>query len=142
MHPGDRNLPFLPTLHQELLLKACLSEDDDTLTAWRAWSASTDLDEIDIGSLRLLPLLADKLRSLGVKDPAVEKYRGVQRLTWARNQLLFRAASALSKQLKAAKIPVMALKGIVLATTYYKTTSPRYASGEDRLAEVSCLAKS
>ena len=122
---SDKTSAFLPTPHQELLLKACLFEGEDALAAWQAWRGGTNLDLIDIGSIRLLPLLADKLQRLGVKDSAFGKYRGVQRRTWARNQILFRAAGLALGRLGEAQIPAMALKGVVLASTYYETMALR-----------------
>jgi hypothetical protein len=125
VHFSDKTPAFLPTPQQELLLKACLFEGEDSLAAWRAWRGGTKLDHIDIGSVRLLPLLTEKLRRLGVEDPAFDKYRGVQRRTWARNQVLFRAAGMALRRLKEAQVPTMALKGVVLASTYYETMSLR-----------------
>jgi Uncharacterised nucleotidyltransferase len=122
---SDRQLPFLPTLHQELLLKACLLNGAEALAAWQAWHNSTNLDYIDIHSIRLLPFLAAQLFHLGVEDPAFEKYRGVQRRAWAHNQLLFHAAAAILKRLKTEQIPAMALKGVVLASSYYESMSLR-----------------
>lgn len=121
----EQSLTFLPTPHQELLLKACLFEGDDAVIAWRAWRAGTHLDLLDNDLRRLLPFLADRLRRLGVRDPASEDYRALQRRAWAHNQLIFRAAGLLLKRLGTAEIPTMALKGIVLASTLYETMSLR-----------------
>lgn len=122
---GDRTLAFLPTLHQELLAKACLFEDEDARVAWQAWRASTKLDEIDVHSTGLLPLLADKVLRCGFDDPAYNKYRGVQRRTWLHNQLRLVAAATALRRLDAEKIPVMVLAGAVIASTYYETMSLR-----------------
>ena len=89
---------FLPTPAQELLLKACLFEGDEATAAWRGWRAATRLDDIDAGSVELLPMLAQKMRRFAVEEPAFGKYRGVQRQTWARNQLLIRGAALASQQ--------------------------------------------
>ena len=53
---GDR-YPFLPTVEEELLLKACLTKGEEALRSWRAWGDSVDIEDIVIGSQRLLPLL-------------------------------------------------------------------------------------
>lgn len=124
---------FLPTLQQELLLKACLLDGDEALAAWQTWRASVKLDHIDSGSVRLLPLLADKLRRLSVHDAAFDTYRGVQRRSWARNHLLFRATAHIVRQLEAEGIAVMALKGIVLASVYYDEMSLRPMNDVDLL---------
>jgi putative nucleotidyltransferase-like protein len=131
-HPSQQ-LPFLPTPDQELLLKACLLEGHDAVIAWQNWRTGTRLNQIDIGSQRLLPFLADRLRRLGVRDSIVEEYRSVQRRTWAHNQLIFRAAGLLLMRLRTARIPAMALKGIVLASTIYETMSLRPMADFDLL---------
>jgi hypothetical protein len=125
MYSSDGTGAFLPTPAQELLLKACLFEGDEATAAWRAWRAATSLDNIDAGSVRLLPMLAENMRQFAVEEPAFGKYSGVQRRTWARNQLLIRGAALASQQLLGARIPTMALKGIVLVSTIYDRTSSR-----------------
>lgn len=116
---------FLPTPQQELLLQACLFDGEPAIAAWRAWRSQVALEEIDLGASRLLPMLADRLLQLGVDDPAFGAYRGVQRRTWARNQMLFRGAGAVLKQFREAGITALALKGVVLASTCYATMSLR-----------------
>jgi Uncharacterised nucleotidyltransferase len=128
---------FLPTTHQELLLRACLHEGDDAVIAWRAWRAATHLHQLDTDSRRLLPILADRLRRLGVRHPVIEDYRALQRRAWAHNQLIFIAAGVLLKRLRTAEIRVMALKGIVLASTLYEAMSLRPMADFDILVEPS-----
>jgi hypothetical protein len=124
---------LLPTARQDLLLKACLLDDGDAIVAWRNWRKSIDLDSIDAGSIRLLPMLAARLQNLGVDDPDFGRYRGVQRRTWARNRLLFRGAGRILTAMNATDIPVMALKGLVLAGTYYPVESTRWMGDVDLL---------
>jgi hypothetical protein len=116
---------LLPTPGQDLLLKACVLDGDEALDSWRRWRATTSLETIDAGSIRLLPMLADTLQRLGAEDPEFGKYRGVQRRTWARSRLLFRGAGRILAALNGAQIPAMALKGLALASTYYPTDSMR-----------------
>jgi len=116
---------LLPTPGQNLLLKACLLDGEEALDAWRRWRQTTNLETIDAGSIRLLPMLADALQRLGVEDPEFGKYRGVQRRTWARSRLQFRAAGRILQALNAAQIGAMALKGLALASTYYPADSMR-----------------
>jgi hypothetical protein len=122
---GDKTLPFLPSPQQELLLTACLFEGEDALTAWQAWRDCVNLDEADVPSMRLLPLLADRLQDWGIKDTAFHKFRGFERRTWVHNHLLFLAAGLALRRLSAAPISVTALSGVVLATTFYATMSLR-----------------
>ena len=116
---------FLPTREQELLLQACLFEGEDGLAAWRSWQASVDFDRLDPASVRLLPLLAERLAKCGVEDVRLGAYRGVQRRTWARNVMLFRGAAGVIRRLRAANVTCMALKGLVLARSCYDAASLR-----------------
>ena len=133
MHSSDGTAAFLPTPTQELLLKACLFEGDEATAAWRAWRAATSLDNIDAGSVRLLPMLAQNMRQLAVEEPAFGKYIDVQRRTWARNQLLIRGAALASQHLLDARIPTMVLKGIVLVSRCYNGLSLRPMGDVDLL---------
>ena len=124
---------FLPTQAQEQLLKACLLDAEEAIAAWRTWRAASDLEQIDLGSIRLLPLLADSLGRLGVTDPWFARCRGLQRRTWARNQMLFRGAALATTQLRAAGVVCMCLKGVSLASTYYDRDSLRPMGDVDLL---------
>ncbi len=84
-------------------------------------------------SIRLLSFMADKLRRWGVRDSALNKFRGLQRRTWLQNHLLFLAAGLALRQLGAAEIPAMALTGVVLASTYYETMALRPTDKVDLL---------
>ena len=106
-------------------MRACLFDGEDAIAAWHRWRATIDFDRIDSGSIRLLPLLAENLSRCGVDEASLGIYRGVQRRTWARNQLLFRGAAQVSKRLHDVGIPVLALKGVVLASTCYAHMSLR-----------------
>jgi hypothetical protein len=121
VHSGDKTSAFLPLPHQELLLKACLFEGEDALAAWQAWRGGMDLDQVDVHAIQLLPLMADKLQRWGVEDSALNMFRGLQRRTLVQNHLLFLAAGLALRPLGAARIPAMALTGVVLASTYYET---------------------
>jgi hypothetical protein len=116
---------FLPTPEQQSLLNACLFDGEEAIASWRFWRNTVDLKRIDMGSVRLLPLLAENLKRLGIDDPSFGTYRGVQRRTWARNQLLFHGAARVIEHLYDAGISVLALKGIVLGSTSYAKMSLR-----------------
>ncbi|HYA13731.1 MAG TPA: hypothetical protein VEF33_05270, partial [Syntrophales bacterium] len=59
----------LPTAQQEALLRASLLQGEEALMAWDYWKSNTDMNRIDQGSYRLLPLLYRNLSLHGVKDP-------------------------------------------------------------------------
>jgi Uncharacterised nucleotidyltransferase len=116
---------FLPTPEQQFLLNACLFDGEEAIASWRSWRNTIDFGRIDMGSIRLLPLLSENLKRLGIDDSSFGAYRGIQRRTWAHNQLLFRGAARLADHLQRAGVSSVALKGIVLASTCYAGISLR-----------------
>jgi hypothetical protein len=105
---------------QTLLLHACL--DSDPATARRhfeAWQGGLDLDQIDFGSYRLLPLLWKRIEALGFASRDRDRIKGVYRRTWYANQIVLARASGLVQALAAHQIPVMLIKGAPLALAHY-----------------------
>jgi len=117
--PRER-LRCRPTPDQELLLQACLLKGDDAVRAFDLWRARTDIDRLDHGSYRLLPLLYANLHDLGSTDPLTEKLKGVYRRTWYTNQLLFHRAAALVQALEEAGLKTLLFKGGALIPLHYK----------------------
>ncbi len=64
-HSGN----YWPSQVQETLLRAALLPGADAIEAWSAVRSQLDLDRVDRASRRLLPLLADNLRRLGIDWP-------------------------------------------------------------------------
>ncbi len=110
-----------PDSHQELLLRAALGETSVALAAWREWQATADLESLDWGSRRLLPLVYD---NIGVpQDPQ----------TWIENQLLFQDTAALIRLLRQAGIETLVFKGVPLALLYYRDAALRPMADVDLL---------
>lgn len=119
---GKKDGCFWPMPDQELLLKAALMGNNKAAIAWSEWRSHIDIDDIDNldpGSYRLLPLLYRNLNSLGVKDPILMKLKGVYRLTWYKNQMLFHIISGLLRSFNDAGIESMVLKGAALILLCY-----------------------
>lgn len=114
-----------PTAAQELLLNACLAEEETAIAAWDRWCATTDLDRIDEESFRHLPLAWYRLQGRVPKDRTLEIAKGIYRQAWYRNQLLLRTLSGVLDVLGAARIEAMLLKGTSLATRYYPAPATR-----------------
>ncbi len=113
---------FWPMPDQELLLKAALLRNGTAADAWNEWRSHIDIDDIDNldpGSYRLLPLLYRNLNSLGIKDPILMKLKGVYRLTWYKNQMLFHTIAGLLRSFNDAGIESMVLKGAALTLLCY-----------------------
>ncbi|MDA8961354.1 nucleotidyltransferase family protein [bacterium] len=104
----------LPNKAESLLLQACLSDGDKAIDAWRTWQETTPFDDIDLGCRRLLPLLHDNLRRLGVDDPILTKYEGLKKLHWFQNRLLMFQLEAILKTFSENKIRPLLIKGCAL----------------------------
>jgi len=109
-----------PTHQQELLLRAALLQGKEAIDSWYEWKSSVDIDRLDQGSRRLLPLLYRNLRIHGLKDPLMNKLKGIYRLTWYRNQMLFHNVAALLRSFHNAGIQTMLLKGVALTLLHYR----------------------
>lgn len=114
-----------PTRIEEIVLRAALASGEEALSAWRVWREEMELDRIDAGSFRLLPLMYRNLLDLNVEDPLMQKLKGVYRRTWYRNQLLFRDLAGLLRHFREAQLDTMLLKGVPLALLHYKDAGLR-----------------
>jgi Uncharacterised nucleotidyltransferase len=114
-----------PTPEQMLLLRACLLSGPDAASAWSAWRASVNFDDIDAASYRLIPLLYHNLRRERIEDELLGRFKGVYRHTWSRNQLLFHAAAPVMRAIQDAGISVLSLKGATLAGSFYSDAGLR-----------------
>lgn len=114
-----------PSEGQEWLLRACLWNGDDARAAWQEWLARTDLQRLDSGSYRLLPLLYLNLRALKIEHPSLERIQDVYHSYWYRNQLLFRRAAPVLRALHDANISTLLLKASALIPLYYHDPAVR-----------------
>ena len=118
---------FWPTVTQEWLLKATLLPDRNALEAWNTWSAQVDIDHLDTGSYRLLPLLYSNLEpwEAEIEHQAWPRIVGYHRKTWVENQLLFHKMSKNLRLLHDAGIDTILLKGAALVLLHYKNYGAR-----------------
>ena len=130
-----------PTPEQELVLRAALARGDEAVGRWEEWRARVDLDDVDPGSFRVLPLLYRTLASAGVEEARLAKLKGVYRQTWSRNQLLFHRAAQLLPRLAEAGIDTLVLKGAALATLYYRDVGVRPMEDLDLLVPTAAAAR-
>lgn len=115
--PAER---LWPSPQQEWLLRACLLRGQPAIDAWEHWRRNTVFDDLDWHSQRLVPLLYRNLADQGVRDPALNSYKGIYRRTWYLNQLNRRPVTALLKQLHALGVRPLLLKGAALIEHYYR----------------------
>lgn len=124
-----------PQAEQRELLRAVLGTPDVAAAALDRWREMVDLDDIDVGSFGLLPLLASRLDELGSDHPDDDRIRGVRRKVWAKNQLHLATAASAATELRHAAIPVVVLKGIPMVTSIYGDSSARLMADIDLLIE-------
>lgn len=111
---------WLPDDSQRLLLEACLLDDERRArTSLASWTRGVNVERLDAGSYRLLPLLWKRLPALGADHPARELLKGVYRRTWFANRLSIARVAGLAGVLRRAGIPALVLKGIPLALEAY-----------------------
>jgi hypothetical protein len=121
-----------PSCEQRLLLEAALLKDDRAIAAFQSWRHSVQLDaEFSRGSYRLLPLVYENMRRLGVDDPLMGRLKGVYKRIWYETHQLFHRAKPVVQGLAAAGIDVMLCKGAPLALSYYRHLAERPMSDID-----------
>lgn len=125
-----------PTRVQELLLRAVLFDGEQAINAWHDWTAKVDINNIDHESQLLLPMLYKNLYRMGVQDPLMNIYKGVQRKTWAKNNLIFHELKLLLRSFRDAGIKVLLLKGAAMTLLYYKDYGIRAMEDVDILVPV------
>ena len=104
---------------QTLLLRAALQTDAGATSAWRAWLATEDLDEISSLDFSLLPLAAYNLQAQSVSDGPVGRLRGVLRQSWYKNQLRLADMAAALTALAQAGIRSLVIGDAALAARIY-----------------------
>lgn len=137
-----------PTREQELLLQASLWQGKRAIEAWVQWQSATDMDNLDPGSFRLLPLLYRNLSALGIDEPIMSKLKGIYRQAWYRNQMTFHRIATLLPAFQDAGIQTLLLKGAALTVLHYQDYGLRPMTDidllvptEQTLAAVDLLAK-
>jgi len=114
-----------PNRAQELMLRAALLEREPALDAWNEWRRTVDIDVVDYGSHRMIPQLYRNLQRHGVKDPLMERLKGVYRYYLYKNEILMHRIGALLAAFEEAGIQMMVLKGAALIQLYYRESGLR-----------------
>ena len=124
-----------PTKQQELLLRAALLENKDAIKAWHEWQSISDIDNLDSGSFRLLPLVYRNLSKFGLNGAVKNKLKGMYRLTWYSNHMLFSKIAVLLASFRDAGLPTIILKGAALTISCYKDYGARPMADFDFLVK-------
>ncbi len=127
-----RTAIWVPDREQLLLLRAALWNGERGFAAWREWRRTNpDIDELEKGSYRLLPLVYRNLGPLLAEDPDAGRLKGVYRRSWAENQLVLKTGRRAIEALHGAGLEVLALKGGALLSSAYRDIGARPMSDLD-----------
>lgn len=114
------NEKWMPSGEHLLLLKAALLKDESAVLAWREWRKNLDLDNIDPASYGIVPRLYRNLVDLKVDDVYLQRYKGMYRSHWTRNQIDLYCFAILLKRLYHSGIKeVVLLKGAAMSLFQY-----------------------
>ncbi|MEN8221983.1 MAG: nucleotidyltransferase family protein [Acidobacteriota bacterium] len=115
-----------PTYEQELVLKAALLSETDSLDHWKQLTKEFDITKLDGGSNRLLPLVGENLKApLSENERYYQLIRGTKKKCWYKNNLLLKTALNVFEKFKEEGIDFTVLKGLHLNSAYYKNLSLR-----------------
>lgn len=124
-----------PTPPQTLLLHAIIDPLPQAGTALQAWLKETDLDALDPGTFRLLPLLHKRYAGTPAEKQLDMRIKGVRRHAFYRSRLAASRYAPTVQALVQAGIRPMLLKGAALACGYYDDASERPMEDLDLLIE-------
>jgi hypothetical protein len=111
---------LFPTREQFLVLKAALGARTEALEAYAEWRRTLDVAaDFDREIFRLVPLLYDNLRRLGVEDDLTGRLKGAYRLSWVKAHRLAAETKPILDEMMGAGLRVMAVKGAPLGLLYY-----------------------
>lgn len=114
-----------PTPEQELLLHAALDNREQAIPAWERYLAHHSLDQLQAGSMELLPQVHRNLENCGYQNDIVGRLKGYYQQALSRNQVLFQDMAPMVRSLHMAGIPTMLLKGVALSLAVYKDRGAR-----------------
>jgi hypothetical protein len=121
-----RTAIWQPARQELLLLRAGLWEDERGLEAWEEWRREGgDIDTVEAGSRRLLPLAYRNLGPLPADDPDADRLKGLYRQSWAANQLGLKIGRRAIDALRGAGLDVLVLKGGSLLASAYGDVGSR-----------------
>ncbi|MBW4576558.1 MAG: nucleotidyltransferase family protein [Aphanothece sp. CMT-3BRIN-NPC111] len=110
---------------QKLLLQAAMQQGEAAIASWQAWKTVVNLDDIDSASYQLLPLVYRNLAGLYFQDNLMPKLKGIYRLRWCKNQLIFQSLIELLPVLQKAGIEFILLKDTALLFQAYQDLGKR-----------------
>jgi hypothetical protein len=134
--PASEALGNRPTAEQLLVLHAAIDEPEAARAAWERWRAEVEFDDVDHGSVRLLPLVYRNLGPDAFDAEVGGRLKGLYRRAWSHNQLVFRRAAEAIGVLGDAGIETLTIKGASLALLTYGDIGARPMDDVDLLVPI------
>ncbi len=135
MKTKTRKLGWRPTPSQELLVQAALLRGKEAVQAWEQYEPGLVFETLDACSRQLLPLLHGNLKANGIEHPLMERFKGIHRYTWYKNQLMLNRSAKCLRAFHNAGIETMLLKGTALVLLHYSTYGLRPMRDVDVLVQ-------
>lgn len=114
---NDASNSQIPSALETQLLRAALLDAEPALDAYRRWKAAVDIDGLDGGSQRMLPLLSHNLARIGFEDDLTGFLHGHRRQSLAMNAHIIGTVRPALRALAAADVDLMVLKGAALVAS-------------------------
>ncbi len=125
-----------PTPTQQAALGSALLHGSEALEAWRLLQdRSNYLDQTDVATFRLLPLVYRNLRNNGLDDDALGMLGSVYRQSWYRTRLAIATGLKSIATLREKSIEPIALKGLGLSASVYSESAIRPMGDVDLLIQ-------
>ena len=118
-------------------MRAALLSGPAAIDAWRVWRELVDLERLDPGSYRLVPLLCHNLKTQGIEHPDMKLLAEVHRYTWLRNRVIVNQLATVLRLFQSAGIKTMVLKGAPLSLLHYPECALRPMDDFDVLVPTS-----
>jgi hypothetical protein len=134
MMPSTSDSP-IPSQHDQLLLKALVADGPQAIRAATDWLDFTDVDILNEGVRRLVPMLRYRMQLWGLEHPSLPAIHRVYRVLWLQDQRLRYQGGIVLHALTPLNIPITILKGFLLGRLYYPNTACRPAADMDLLIE-------
>ncbi|WP_201352031.1 nucleotidyltransferase domain-containing protein [Hydrogenimonas urashimensis] len=139
--PTDYHGGYWPSQEDTYLLEAILLPKDAALEAWEKWLRTVNYEALQEGPQRMFPLLYMKLRKEGVEHPLMQRFKGIYRRAWYKNQMTFHRIRPLMEALDEAGVRTVILKGAAMIALYYRDLGLRPMNDFDFLIRLSDVAK-
>jgi len=124
---------LITTGDQKLLLKALLGREDEKFENYIKWADNTDLENIDGGTYRLMPLLYESIKDRGAGHRCFGKIKGIYKYYLFKNSLILHKFYKTAMAFDDAGIRMMVLKGVALVLAYYHDPALRPMNDMDIL---------